>query len=75
MNDPKLSELECSMCGRNGGPSVHCTTCGGNQRFAQKRAYTLSEERMGIAPTDERYGPNSDVGPKKTDPLWLGTEE
>lgn len=67
--------IECSLCGRNGGPYKGCPRgCNGNPRFVQERQYTLSEERSGRAPTDKRYGEDGAVGPKTSDPLWTGTE-
>lgn len=58
--------LECSMCGRDGGPVASCDLCHGAQRFAQERHYTLSEERQGKNPNpgNDRYGPHGEVGPK-----------
>lgn len=67
--------IECSLCGRNGGPYVGCPKgCNGRTDFIQTRAYTLSEERSGRAPVTKRYGNDGEVGPKKSDPTWLGTE-
>jgi hypothetical protein len=64
-------EIECSMCGRNGGPYAECPRgCGGRAEFVQTRAYTASEERSGRAPTDSRYGFDGAVGPKTDDPMW-----
>ncbi len=64
-------EIECGLCGRNGGPYEGCPRgCNGRPEFAQERQYTLSEERSGRAPVSERYGPNGDVGPRTDDPLW-----
>jgi hypothetical protein len=58
--------IECSMCGRVGGPVVACELCGGNQRFVQKRQYTLTEERRGENPdAAKRYGPLGQVGPER----------
>lgn len=69
------TEIECSLCGRNGGPYAECARgCGGRAEFVQKRQYTLSEERSGRAPVDDRYGDSGSVGPKTSDPLWVGTE-
>lgn len=61
-----ISEWECSMCGRDGGPVSSCELCSGNQRFFQKRNFTLSEERQGKNPegNKERYGPYGETGPK-----------
>lgn len=64
-------EVECSMCGRNGGPYVGCPRgCNGNSRFIQSRANTLSEERSGRRPVETRYGDDGAVGPKTDDPMW-----
>lgn len=59
-------ELECGMCGRNGGPAVECDLCHGNPRFAQERHFTLSEERQGKnkKKDDKRYGAYGDVMPR-----------
>jgi hypothetical protein len=59
------SALECSICGRDGGPVVSCEVCGGNQRFAQARAFSLTEERQGLNKEEkkDRYGLYGDVSP------------
>jgi hypothetical protein len=68
-------DIECSLCGRNGGPYVGCPRgCGGRADFVQKRAYTLSEERSGQAPDNKRYGDDGAVGPKTSDPTWVGAD-
>lgn len=68
-------EIECSLCGRNGGPIEGCARgCNGNPRFIQPRQYTLSEVRTGRAPQEDRYGDEGQVGPKNRDPLWTGHE-
>jgi hypothetical protein len=61
------SEYECSMCGRDGGPVASCQLCLGNQRFVQKRHFTLSEERRGLNPEEKsrRYGALGEVGPEQ----------
>ena len=60
-----VSEWECGMCGRDGGPVDECDLCHGNQTFKQSRAFTLTEERQGKNPnTSDRYGPHGEVGPK-----------
>lgn len=61
-----VSDVQCSMCGRDGGPVPECDLCLGNQRFVQSRAFTLTEERQGLN-TDEaarRYGRTGDVNPR-----------
>ena len=65
----KQSEIECSMCGRDGGPTVECELCKGAPRFAQKRHFTLSEERQGLNKEErsERYGRYGDVSPRIVD--------
>lgn len=69
------TNIECSLCGRNGGPFVGCPRgCNGSPRFIQSRANTLSEERSGRRPTESRYGDDGAVGPKTNDPLWVGNE-
>jgi hypothetical protein len=65
------TEIECSLCGLNGGPYEGCSRgCGGRAEFVQKRQYTLSEERSGRAPVTKRYGDGGDVGPRTSDPMW-----
>lgn len=61
-----ISEVECSLCGRAGGPYVGCAAgCNGNPRYIQSRSFTLTEERQGKNPDSKsRYGPTGDVGPK-----------
>lgn len=61
-----VSEYECSMCGKDGGPTPDCELCRGNERFRQSRAFTISEERQGKNPdaNRDRYGPYGDVNPK-----------
>lgn len=64
-------EVECGLCGRNGGVSELCEQgCKGDPRHNQPRQYTLSEERSGRAPTKPRYGEHGEIGPKTSDPLW-----
>jgi hypothetical protein len=61
------SEIECSICGRDGGPYEGCPAgCNGNPRFIQSRSFTLTEERQGLNPKkdSERYGLAGDVSPK-----------
>lgn len=55
--------VECSLCGRDGGPSIGCGTCHGNAQ-AQPAALTLSQLRSKPNIQTERYGPNAEVGPK-----------
>ena len=69
----EIQDVECSICGRNGLPPVSCGICKGEAE-TQPRNYTLSEERSGRAPAVERYGETGDTAPKKTDPLWAGTQ-
>jgi hypothetical protein len=62
--------IECSLCGRNGGPYVGCPKgCDGRADFVQTRAFTLSEERSGRAPANKRHGDGA-VGPITSDPMW-----
>lgn len=71
----KTVELECSMCGRDGGVFSGCSICKGNERFnVPLVGHTLSEYRSGRAEQPARYGPDAQVGPKTSDPLWSGTE-
>jgi hypothetical protein len=61
----EVSEVECSICGKDGGPQLACPICKGNQRFVQSRSFTLSEERQGKNPNaEDRYGPDGGLGPK-----------
>lgn len=64
--ESKPSELECGMCGRDGGPVAGCQLCNGNMRYAQKRQFTLSEERRGLNEQErkDRYGKYGGVMPK-----------
>ena len=64
------TNVECSVCGRNGVPPVGCEICHGNAK-TQERAYTLSEERTGRAPTEDRYGDDGGTAPKAS-PLVVG---
>lgn len=65
------TDIECSLCGRNGGPYEGCPKgCDGRPEFIQSRAYTLSEERSGRAPVTPRYGEDGKVGPKTSDSMW-----
>ena len=68
-NKPQPSDIECGMCGRDGGPAVECKVCNGSPRFAQKRHFTLSEERRGMNEEErnERYGQYGEVMPKVID--------
>lgn len=70
----EIPEVECSVCGRDGGPLKGCSICGGNQRYTKNRAFTLSDFKAGRVAEQKRYGPDGDVGPKTNDPLWVGTE-
>ena len=65
------TEIECAICGRDEGPVAGCGVCKGDLRHIQSRAYTLSDERAGRAPSPPRHGPNGEVGPKTSDPLWV----
>ncbi len=62
----KYSDVECSICGRDGGPNVSCQICNGQQRYAQKRHFTLTEERQGMNQEERsnRYGQYGEVNPK-----------
>jgi hypothetical protein len=65
------TEIECSMCGRNGGPYVGAREAVvAVAEFIQSRANTLSEERSGRRPRPSRYGDDGAVGPKTDDPMW-----
>jgi hypothetical protein len=62
-NEP--SNIECSICGRDGGPAPECGLCSGNQSYAQPRHFTLTEERQGLSKDEDnnRYGNYGEVGP------------
>lgn len=62
-----MTDFECGMCGRDGGPVTACNDCRGAERFRQPKAATLSEYRSGRTPLPER-----DVQPKTHDPNWQG---
>lgn len=64
MAESQVSDVECSMCGKDGGPIPECDLCHGNQRYRQSRAFTQSEERQGLNPNHDRYGRTGDVSPK-----------
>jgi hypothetical protein len=64
------TDVECSLCGRNGVPPVGCGVCHGRAQV-QARAYTLSEERSGRAPVQDRYGDTGGTAPKAS-PLVVG---
>lgn len=55
--------IECGICGREGGPYADCGICRGHAPI-QSKAFTLSDVRSGRAPEDERYGEGGSVGPK-----------
>jgi len=61
----EFSDVECAVCGLDGGPDADCSICHGNAQ-KQSRAYTLSEERSGRVPEDHesRYRQDGAVGPK-----------
>lgn len=61
--DELETDVECSICGKAGGPAVDCGICHGNGQFVQSRAYTLSDERSGRAPQENRYGRDGALGP------------
>lgn len=58
-----LAEVECSMCGREGGSFVGCGTCHGRAKD-QPAAYTLSDHRARRAPEEDRYGDDGGLNPK-----------
>ncbi len=63
-----MSDIECSVCGRDGGPYEGCSRgCDGNPRFIQSAGYTLTQHRNGDAPKEDRY---TNMGPKTNDPMW-----
>lgn len=57
------SVIECSMCGRAGGPTSVCEICHGNGG-TQERAYTRTEESQGKGKDPSRYGRTGNVSPK-----------
>ena len=68
----QLHEVECSLCGRDGGPFAGCGTCHGGAP-SQSKAFTLSEHRAGRAPQEDRYGNEGGLNPR-TSPLVVGGE-
>lgn len=65
MSESEVSQIECGMCGRDGGVYAECELCGGKLALNQSRAFTLTEERQGKNPdAKHRYGPTGDVSPK-----------
>lgn len=53
-------QIECSMCGREGGAYNGCETCHGRAQ-TQPRQYTLSDQRAGRVPVEDRL---RDVNPR-----------
>lgn len=47
-------DVECGMCGRDGGTFVGCSTCHGRGGNVPAQ-YTLSQHRSGRAPKENRY--------------------
>lgn len=68
-NKPQASDIECGVCGLDGGPVVECAVCNGQPRYAQKRHFTLTEERRGLndEEREKRYGRYGEVGPTVID--------
>jgi hypothetical protein len=58
-----MGEVECGICGLNGQPPASCDICHG-QAPVEPRAYTLSEQRAGLAPKEDRYGHDGGLAPK-----------
>lgn len=58
------AEVECSICGKVGGPYVGCDLCNGNRQFVQSRAFTRTEEAQGRKTDPERYSRTGNVSPK-----------
>lgn len=56
-------EIECGLCGRDGGSYAECNLCHGRGENV-KRQYTLSDEQAGRAPRERRYGSEGQVGPR-----------
>ena len=52
-NRSQVEEIECSLCGRDGGPFRGCEHCHGNAGV-QPRAYSLSDIRAGRAALEIR---------------------
>jgi hypothetical protein len=63
-------QIECSLCGRDGGSFAGCGLCHGGAEN-QDKGYTLSEHRAGRAPQENRYDPEGGLNPK-TSPLVVG---
>lgn len=64
MSDKQVSELECSMCGLDGGSVPGCDLCRGTARN-QPRSFTITEEARGLNPDkSKRYGTMGDTSPR-----------
>lgn len=59
-------EIECGICGREGGSSLDCGTCFGRAEN-KPLAFTLSDHRSGRAPKEDRYGDRGGLNPKTPD--------
>lgn len=58
-----VPEVECSLCGREGGSFVGCGTCHGRAKD-QPAAFTLSDHRARRAPREDRYGGDGGLNPR-----------
>lgn len=64
-------QYECSICGLDLNEiPAGCDICHGNATL-QPRAYTLSAERSGRAPKQDRYGDDGSLAPKDS-PFVVG---
>jgi hypothetical protein len=57
------SNIECSTCGRVGGPDAGCEICHG-RGGSQSRAFTRTEENQGKVGGTDRYSRTGNVSLK-----------
>lgn len=61
--EQEQSNIECSTCGRVGGPLDACEICHGNGG-TQSRAFSRTEQNQGLGKDEKRYGLGGNVSPK-----------
>jgi ribosomal protein S14 len=57
------NEVECSICGLDGGPVEACEVCGGNRGFTRAKQFTRTEEIQGAKSDPKRYDRTGNVHP------------
>jgi hypothetical protein len=57
------SEVECGICGKDGGPVADCDICGGNRTFTRPKQFTRTEEIRSAQSDPGRYSRTGDVSP------------